>query len=117
MKERELLFSVTAKDCEWQFCRGSGKGGQNRNKRDTAVTCIHKSSGAIGKSCDERGQLQNRRLAFQRMAESKKFQLWARVQAYKQITDTRAIEQKIDKELDDPAKTVVEYLQNKKEGG
>ena len=75
---RELIETVTIKDCIVQTMRGSGKGGQNRNKRDTAVRITHSPSGAIGYAEDERYQLQNKRLAFRRMAESEEFQRWAR---------------------------------------
>lgn len=29
---RQLLFSVTRDDCDWQTFRAGGKGGQNQNK-------------------------------------------------------------------------------------
>lgn len=75
---REHVERVTIKDCVVQTLRGSGKGGQNRNKRDTAVRITHPPSGAVGYAEDERHQLQNKRLAFRRMAESPAFQRWAR---------------------------------------
>ena len=31
-EERKPLFSVTAKDCNWDYYRGSGSGGQKKNK-------------------------------------------------------------------------------------
>jgi protein subunit release factor B len=60
---RELVLSVTLKDCEVQTFRAGGKGGQNQNKRDTGVRIIHHPSGARGEARDERSQLQNKRLA------------------------------------------------------
>ena len=72
---REKILSVTLKDCDVQTKRGSGKGGQNRNKRDTAVRLVHRASGAVGEAQDERSQLQNKRLAFRRMAESDRFKV------------------------------------------
>jgi len=72
---REKILSVTLKDCDVQTKRGSGKGGQNRNKRDTAVRIVHRASGAVGESQEERSQLQNKRAAFRRMAESDKFKV------------------------------------------
>lgn len=63
-----------------QTKRGSGKGGQNRNKRDTAVRIVHRASGAVGESQEERSQLQNKRLAFRRMVAHQKFQTWLRLQ-------------------------------------
>jgi protein subunit release factor B len=72
---REKILSVTLKDCDVQTKRGSGKGGQNRNKRDTAVRIVHRASGAVGESQDERSQLQNKRRAFRRMVESDRFKV------------------------------------------
>ena len=80
MKKKKLLFSVTAKDCKWDYFRGSGAGGQKRNKTSNAVRCTHTASGAIGQSQDERSQIQNKRLAFKRMAETKKFKNWLKVE-------------------------------------
>lgn len=71
---KELLLSVTLKDCDVQTKRGSGKGGQNRNKRDTAVRIVHRTSGAVGESQEERSQLQNKRRAFLRMVQTPVFQ-------------------------------------------
>lgn len=75
---RELVFSVTLKDCEVQTKRGSGKGGQNRNKRDTAVRIVHPPSGAVGESEEERSQLQNKKAAFKRMVSTREFTNWVR---------------------------------------
>lgn len=63
------MFSVTLKDCELQTFKSGGKGGQNQNKRETGVRIIHHPSGARGEARDERSQLQNKKLAFRRMAE------------------------------------------------
>lgn len=72
MKER--ILSVTIHDCEVQTFRSGGKGGQNQNKRDTGVRVIHHPSGARGEARDQRSQLQNKKSAFRRMAQSKAFQ-------------------------------------------
>lgn len=84
---RQLMFSVTLADCVVQTFRSGGSGGQNQNKRDTGVRIIHRASGARGEARDERSQLQNKKLAFRRMAESKLFEAWVAKQSheYKQI--------------------------------
>ena len=76
---KEKLFSVTAKDCDWEYYRGSGAGGQKRNKTSSAVRCRHKASGAVGQSQDERNQKLNRRIAFKRMSETNEFKNWLRL--------------------------------------
>jgi protein subunit release factor A len=71
---------VSIHDCEVQHFRSGGKGGQNQNKRDTGTRVIHHPSGARGEARDERSQLQNKRLAFRRMVDSKAFRLWVAIE-------------------------------------
>lgn len=77
---KELVFSVTIHDCEVQTFSAGGKGGQNQNRRSTGVRVIHHPSGARGESREQRSQLQNKKSAFKRMAESKEFRAWVRTQ-------------------------------------
>jgi len=98
---KDLLFSVTASDCEWNYFRGSGKGGQKRNKTSSGVRCKHKDSGAVGVSDDTRSQHQNKKIAFERMANSKQFKDWHRTQTAKLIGVLDGIEEKVDKMMQD----------------
>jgi len=107
-KEKELLFSVTAKDCDWDYVRGSGKGGQKRNKTSSAVRCRHRPSGAIGYAEDTRSQATNKQLAFRRMAESAEFIKWQRVEAAKHTGEIASIKQRIEKDLQNPNTTRIE---------
>lgn len=50
-------------DLEEEFMRGSGAGGQNRNKRDTAVRLRHRPTGIEVRSEGERTQHRNREIA------------------------------------------------------
>lgn len=74
--QRELLFSVTRKDFEIEAFRGSGNGGQNRNKRDTACRIRHPASGAVATAQEHRTFDLNRKTAFLRLAASPKFKIW-----------------------------------------
>jgi protein subunit release factor B len=76
MTERKLVLSVTAKDCELQTFRCGGPGGQKQNKTSSGVRWIHRASGARGECREERSQLQNKKIAWRRMVESKTFQVW-----------------------------------------
>ena len=96
MPEQEILFSVTAKDCRFDYYRGSGAGGQHRNKTDSAVRCVHIASGAVGQAEDDRSQHVNKRLAFRRMAESKKFKAWHTMEVARRTGALRQIEERID---------------------
>jgi protein subunit release factor B len=79
MTERELLFSVTLKDCDVQTFRAGGKGGQHQNKTETGVRVIHRASGARGEARDSRSQDQNKKAAFRRMAETPTFKAWLKM--------------------------------------
>lgn len=98
-KEKKLLFSVTAKDCKWDYFRCSGKGGQNVNKVNSGVRCTHAASGAVGRSCDERHQRQNRQIAFKRMAETNEFKTWHRMEVSRRLGVLERIEQTVDREM------------------
>ena len=78
---RVLLGSVTAADCEWSYFRAGGKGGQHQNKASTGARCVHPPSGAVGESRTHRSQLENRRAAWRKMAESPEFTRWVHQQA------------------------------------
>ncbi len=92
---KRKLFTVDIDDCEVQTFRAGGKGGQNQNKRDTGVRVRHRLSGAVGESREGRSQLENKRAAFRRMAESDKFQSWARVLAL----ELRPVEEIVDEAM------------------
>lgn len=73
---KEKLFSVTLKDCDVQTFRSGGPGGQHQNKTESGVRIMHKESGAVGESREERSQLQNKKAAFKRMVAHPKFRFW-----------------------------------------
>jgi hypothetical protein len=84
-KKRELLFSVTAADCEFSYSHGQGAGGQARNKSLTAVHCKHRESGALGWSQDGRSQKDNKSTAFVKMCGTKEFKEWHRREVWKKL--------------------------------
>ncbi len=56
-------FEITPADLEIEFFRSSGPGGQNVNKRETAVRIIHTPTGVTVESQEERSQQANRERA------------------------------------------------------
>jgi protein subunit release factor A len=76
---RQLLFSITEKDFDFKEKRGSGSGGQKKNKTSSAIQCFHEPSGAMGESEESRKQSQNRKLAFERCVNTPQFQSWLKL--------------------------------------
>ena len=99
MANKQLLFSVTANDCEWSYARGTGAGGQKKNKTSSAVHCTHRASGAHGYSESTRSQRENREDAFRKMAESEKFKAWQRIEIARRTGKLLEVEQAVEREM------------------
>lgn len=81
--KKQLLLTVSIKDCRVETFRAGGPGGQNQNKRDSACRVHHTPSGAKGESRNYRTQLENKKAAFERMAQHPAFKFWVSQQAAK----------------------------------
>ena len=99
MSKRKLLFSITRNDCDWQYIKGTGKGGQKRNKTSSAVRCTHRDSKASGFADDTRSQSKNRELVFVRMAETIKFKNWHMLEISKRTGQEKVIQETVDREM------------------
>lgn len=93
---KEVLFTVTANDCDWTYTRGTGPGGQKRNKTSSKVRCVHRASGAVGESDLTRSQHDNKRLAFRKMAETKEFMTWHKIETAKRLGNLISIEDNVN---------------------
>lgn len=110
---RELLFSVTANDCDWQYMRGTGPGGQKRNKTESKVRCTHKASGAVGESDETRDQRKNRESAFEKMCNTDRFKSWHKTEVARRMGTLKQIDEEVEK-LMKPVNIKVEIQQNGK---
>lgn len=67
MKEADL--EALARECDIEFTRAGGPGGQHRNKVETAVRVTHRPSGVVVVAADSRSQASNKTAALERLAE------------------------------------------------
>ena len=56
-------------DCQVETRRGSGPGGQHRNKVESAVRLAHEPTGIVVTASERRSQARNRELALERLRE------------------------------------------------
>lgn len=104
---KEKIFSVTIADCEVQTFSAGGAGGQKRDHGNSGVRIIHHPSGARGESREERSQLQNKKTAFRRMAETQKFRIWLAKMTGTMKTESQ-LEAEVEKSLAKPGAIKVE---------
>lgn len=103
-RTRKWLFAVTVKDCEVTTYRGSGPGGQHRNKTATGVRIKHAPSGCVAEDCTSRSQLDNKRAAWKKLVNQPKFRAWVRAKALglepiEDIVDRQMAEENLKIEL------------------
>lgn len=97
---REKLFSVTKKDFTFKETKGSGNGGQARNKTSSAMRCTHPPSGAVGYSEASRSQAENKRIAFEKCTNSPEFQRWLKVETARATGELARLEAEIQRKVD-----------------
>lgn len=99
MTRKEILFSLTARDFDWSYTKGSGAGGQKRNKTSSAVHCMHRPSGASGYSESSRSQADNKAEAFEKCANSAKFRAWLAMEMMRKSGQLAEIDRMVEREM------------------
>ena len=62
-------LEALARDCDIEFTRAGGPGGQHRNKAETAVRITHRPSGVTVVASERRAQARNKMAALKRLAD------------------------------------------------
>ena len=57
-------------ECDIQFTRSGGPGGQHRNKTESGVRLVHRPTGCIGQAFERRSQAQNLAIATARLRQA-----------------------------------------------
>ena len=90
----DVEVEIREEDIEMQVYRSSGAGGQHINKTSSAVRLIHKPTGIVVASQQERSQFQNKENCM-RMLRSKLVEIKEREHLEK-ISDIKGVQQKIE---------------------
>lgn len=104
---KTLLFSLTRKDFRIEYFKGSGAGGQNRNKRMTACRVVHPASGAVSECQEEREAHQNFKRAFERLHQKPAFKRWLSEEVRRIDTGKTALERAEEALRTGPVRTEV----------
>ena len=92
--EDDSSVEIRQEDIEMQVYRASGAGGQHVNKTSSAVRLIHRPTGVVVSSQQERSQVQNRENCM-KMLRSKLMEMKAQQHAEK-ISDIKGVQMKIE---------------------
>ena len=92
--EDDESVEIRPEEIEMQVFRSSGAGGQHVNKTSSAVRLIHKPTGVVVSSQQERSQVQNRENCM-RMLRAKLVELKAQQHAEK-LSDIKGVQMKIE---------------------
>jgi len=94
-------FSVSISDCREEHFRGSGNGGQKRQKTSSGVRLTHEPSGVQVESEAGRSQHQNRVDALTKLANHPKFRAWCSMHSQARREGFASMEKKIDAAMDE----------------
>jgi hypothetical protein len=95
------LFSLTSKDFQFSYSRGTGAGGQKRNKTSSHVRVFHAPSNSAGECDETRSQHENKKIAFRKCCETKSFQDWCHIEAMRVTGKLLEIEDKVERMMQD----------------
>jgi protein subunit release factor A len=101
MKKKELLWSVTIADCKVETFTVGGAGGGGKDTSNTGVRVTHPPSGAQGIGVDHRSQFKNKQAAFARMAATKAFKAWHRIETARRMQgrDYKSVDERVEEAM------------------
>lgn len=111
-----MLFSLSKDNGDFiiEAYKGSGKGGQHRNKTMSGCRIKHPASGAIVESCRERSFYQNRKIAFRKLVDSDQFKRWFKYECARRSGSIADAEEYAEREINNPTHLKIEVQENGK---
>lgn len=102
-EEKELLFSLSKSKGDFvvQPFKGSGKGGQKRNKTMSACRIVHPASNTVSECQEERSFEQNKKKAFLRLVEKPQFKQWLKLECARKRGLFATIDEEVSKTMKD----------------
>ena len=115
MENKEVLFTLSKNNGDFivQPFKGSGKGGQKRNKTMSCCRIVHPESGAVSECQEERSFEQNKQKAFIRLAEKPKFKAWYKMEYARRLGKFDGIEEKVDSLMRPENLLIEEFIDGK----
>jgi len=99
--EKHLLFSLSKEKGDFvvQPFKGTGNGGQKRNKTMSACRIIHPASGTVSECQEERSFTQNKKKAFERLVEKEQFKQWLKLETMKHTGEYLVMLDQVEKSM------------------
>lgn len=109
------LFTLSKANGDFivQPFKGSGKGGQKRNKTMSACRITHPASNSVSECQEERSFEQNKKKAFERLLQKEEFQSWYKLECAKRLGIVSDAESEVDKMMS-PENIQTEYYDGEK---
>lgn len=101
MNNKELLFSLSKEKGDFivQPFKGSGNGGQKRNKTMSACRITHPASGTVSECQEERSFEQNKKKAFERLVEKESFKQWFRLETMRRTGEYAVMLEEVERQM------------------
>ena len=101
MADKKLIFSLSKSNGDFVVTpyRGSGKGGQKRNKTFSGCRVSHPATGLYVECEEERSFEQNKKRAFTRLVNKPEFMAWLKVENARREGKFRDLEERVNREM------------------
>ena len=101
MADKKLIFSQSKAKGDFIVTpyRGSGKGGQKKNKTFSACRVSHPATGLYVECEEERSFEQNKKRAFVRLVNKPEFMTWLKIENARREGKFRDLEERVNREM------------------